>query len=158
MIPSEPSYVIINTAISTSWGFPATPPGCTEFDCKIPSDQCGFDPGFCHTLPATFLVDHIRIYQNKKNPNHTLGCNPINYPTKKFIEGYAFKYKRLVDKHPLKPIMRGTGSCQRNEQCGEGTCNLYKKKCECHADWKGPHCKVWRGGGWWGRRRIFSLC
>jgi len=29
-IPTEPSYVILNTAISTSWGFPNPPPGCTE--------------------------------------------------------------------------------------------------------------------------------
>lgn len=29
-IPTEPSYLILNTAISTSWGFPNPPPGCTE--------------------------------------------------------------------------------------------------------------------------------
>jgi beta-glucan synthesis-associated protein KRE6 len=141
MIPTEPSYVIINTAISTSWGFPEPPPGCTEYDCKVPSQQCGFEAGFCHTLPTSFLIDHIRIYQNKKNPNQTVGCNPKNFPTKKFIQGYAFKYKRLKDKHPLKPIMRGRGSCKSNEDCGEGICNRYQK-CECHEDWKGPHCKV----------------
>lgn len=36
-IPSEPSYVLINTAISKDWGFPKTCPegcGCKEYDCE----------------------------------------------------------------------------------------------------------------------------
>ena len=34
-IPDEPSYIILNTAISTSWGFLNPPWGCTEYDCKV---------------------------------------------------------------------------------------------------------------------------
>jgi len=35
-LPNEPSYIIFNTAISTSWGFPNPPYGCNVYDCKDP--------------------------------------------------------------------------------------------------------------------------
>lgn len=38
-IPTEPSYIILNTAISTTWGFPQTCPdgcACDCFDCNKP--------------------------------------------------------------------------------------------------------------------------
>lgn len=62
-VPREPSYLIFNTAISTSWGFPEPPPGCDKYDCKVADGTCGMNPGFCHSLPATFLIDHVRVYQ-----------------------------------------------------------------------------------------------
>jgi len=42
-IPSEPSYIIFNTAISTSWGFPTAPWGCSDYDCKTSAGKCGFN-------------------------------------------------------------------------------------------------------------------
>jgi beta-glucan synthesis-associated protein KRE6 len=141
VIPSEPSYVIINTAISTSWGFPATPPGCDEYDCKTDKGRCGFAPGFCHTLPATFRVDSVRIYQNKNNTNHSVGCSPPSFPTKKYIIGNEFKYKRATDKHALKDVMVGTGSCKTDKDCGEGVCSK-DHRCHCNPHWGGPHCLV----------------
>ena len=62
-VPQEPSYLIINTAISTSWGFPNPPWGCAGYDCKDPELQCGFNAGFCKSLPAEFLVNYMRVYQ-----------------------------------------------------------------------------------------------
>jgi hypothetical protein len=44
-VPQEPSSIIINTAMSTSWGFPQAPPGCTTYSCDNTADQCGFFPG-----------------------------------------------------------------------------------------------------------------
>lgn len=140
-IPSEPSYLILNTAISTSWGFPEPPPGCDEYDCNTQSGRCGFDQGFCQTLPATFLIDSVRVYQRKDNPKHTVGCNPKEFPTRKYIEGNEFKYKRMIDKHSLKKIVTGKGQCHSDDQCGEGVCTKYKR-CECKPNWQGPHCKV----------------
>jgi hypothetical protein len=35
VIPNEPSYVILNTAVSTTWGFPEAPKGCDIYDCKV---------------------------------------------------------------------------------------------------------------------------
>ena len=76
-IPEEPSYVILNTAISTSWGFPTDIPwGCDIFDCKVSGGQCGFWPGFCESLPAQFEIEYVRVYQDKNNSRHTIGCNP----------------------------------------------------------------------------------
>ena len=49
-IPQEPSSIIINTAMSTSWGFPQPPAGCTEYDCSSSNGQCGFFPGI-HYYP-----------------------------------------------------------------------------------------------------------
>jgi hypothetical protein len=95
-IPAEPSYIIMNTAISTSWGFPNPPYGCTLYDCKNPQGQCGFNPGFCQSLPAKFYIDSVRVYQDKSDANQTIGCNPANYPTKDFIEAHAYRYAELL--------------------------------------------------------------
>jgi hypothetical protein len=139
-IPNEPSYVIFNTAISTSWGFPNPPWGCTDYDCKNTGSQCGFNPGFCKTLPAKFMIDHVRIYQNKADPLHTVGCNPPDYPTRRYIEAHAFRYKTVDDVDVLKPIIRGGSKCHSSDQCGEGQCvNGY---CECSTGWVGPKCLV----------------
>ena len=81
-IPDEPSYIIMNTAISTSWGFPNPPFGCTEYDCKTTEGQCGMNPGFCKSLPAKFLIDSVRVYQNKDDPRQNVGCNPKDRPTR----------------------------------------------------------------------------
>jgi beta-glucan synthesis-associated protein KRE6 len=81
-IPDEPSYIIMNTAISTSWGFPNPPFGCTEYDCKTTEGQCGMNPGFCKSLPAKFLIDSVRVYQNKEDPRQNVGCNPKDRPTR----------------------------------------------------------------------------
>ena len=70
-IPVEPSYIIINTAISSSWGFPNPPWGCTEYDCKTTEGRCGFNSGFCQTLPAKMYVDHVRIFQVRTLILHT---------------------------------------------------------------------------------------
>ena len=81
-IPDEPSYIIMNTAISTSWGFPNPPYGCTEYDCKTTEGQCGMNAGFCKSLPAKFFIDSVRVYQNKEDPRQNLGCNPKDRPTR----------------------------------------------------------------------------
>lgn len=150
-IPNEPSYVIINTAISTSWGFPNPPPGCTEYDCKDTAKQCGMNPGWCKTLPAEYLIDYVRIYQNKNDPRQTVGCNPKDYPTKRFIKAHESRYKALEDTEAIKKIVTGGGSCSDDSQCGEGACrySLLKyftnhgfKGCDCVEGWQGPQCLV----------------
>lgn len=70
-IPSEPAYVIMNTAMSPTWGFPEGETGCPDhcsckcYDCLDLSGKCscGFATGFCSSLPAHFLIDYVRIYQ-----------------------------------------------------------------------------------------------
>lgn len=143
IIPNEPSYIIMNTAISTSWGFPNPPPGCSEYDCKDTAKQCGMNPGWCKTLPAEFKIDYVRVYQNKEDPRQTIGCNPKEYPTKRFILAHEFRYKAVTDVHALKPVKTGGGHCSNDSMCGEGHCSggLFQK-CQCHEDWTGPHCLV----------------
>ena len=140
-IPNEPSYVIINTAISTSWGFPDPPWGCTVYDCKVPEGRCGMFPGFCQQLPAEFHVDNIRVYQNREDPLQTIGCNPQDYPTKKFILAHEYRYKRLTDVHAMKPVVVGTARCSKDADCGEGYCNS-NKRCHCRKGWVGSRCLV----------------
>jgi hypothetical protein len=140
-IPQEPSYIIFNTAISTSWGFPNPPPGCTEYDCKTEAGRCGVNPGFCKTLPAEFKVAHVRVYQNKKDGNQTVGCNPRSHPTKRYIAAHPKKYTLAYDPLPLKKVVKGRGHCKKDADCGEGTCSS-SGRCRCHSDWTGPHCLV----------------
>lgn len=140
-IPVEPSYIILNTAISTSWGFDDPPPGCTEYDCKTEAGRCGMSPGFCQSLPAEMHIDHVRVYQKKNHSSHYVGCNPQQYPTKKFIEAHEYRYKRQIDKHALKPVMKGGGHCREDSHCGEGVCGGLSR-CHCHHGWVGPHCLV----------------
>jgi beta-glucan synthesis-associated protein KRE6 len=140
MIPNEPSYIILNTAISTSWGFPNPPWGCTLYDCKDPDGQCGFNAGFCKSLPAHFKIDYVRVYQNKNDKTQTIGCNPRGYPTKKFIAGHEYRYKLKLDPHPILPIQVGGGKCSSDSACGDGTCHF--SRCRCDPDWTGPHCLV----------------
>ena len=139
-IPNEPSYIIMNTAISTSWGFPAPPWGCTEYDCKTTSGRCGMSKGFCESLPAEFHIDSVRVYQRSQagtaghsspsdkssahsttyvygmNTNeerkgkHTLGCNPQDFPTRSFIKAHEERYI-YKDITSKKPIQKGGASC-----------------------------------------------
>jgi beta-glucanase (GH16 family) len=155
MIPNEPSYIIMNTAISTSWGFPNPPPGCTDYDCKDPVKQCGMNPGWCKTLPAEFKIDYVRLYQNPTDPKQTIGCNPKEYPTKRFIKAHEYRYKGLNEKQALDDVVTGGGECHSDMDCGAnygtGTCqySIWKffsnagwKGCVCHQDFQGPHCLV----------------
>eukprot|EP01041_Mallomonas_annulata_P001781 gene1781-3454_t len=142
-IPEEPSYLIINTAISNSWGFPDPPWGCTEYDCKTAEGKCGVWPGFCEQFPVDFEMDSIRVYQKKGDPYQTIGCNPEKFPTRKFIEAHEYRYKRQIDVHALKPLRVGGGRCKVDSDCGEGTGKcLSNSKCRCEDGWVGPRCLV----------------
>ena len=74
-IPSEPMYLILNTAISSTWGFPAPMPEgckCKTFKCGDPACECALPPGFCDNFPASFLIDSVRVYQAE---DHVLACS-----------------------------------------------------------------------------------
>jgi beta-glucanase (GH16 family) len=131
-IPIEPSYLIMNTAISSTWGFPYdTPSTCAKcFDCNDPKCACNFDPGYCQMLKegVTMYIDSVRIYQSPNDAAHvgaphTLGCDPPDYPTKDWIEGHSDRYMRtppfsLEDTGPLHRIQRGGGQCLNDNDCG----------------------------------------
>eukprot|EP00596_Hydrurales_sp_CCMP1899_P010011 CAMPEP_0119039412 /NCGR_PEP_ID=MMETSP1177-20130426/8873_1 /TAXON_ID=2985 /ORGANISM="Ochromonas sp, Strain CCMP1899" /LENGTH=582 /DNA_ID=CAMNT_0007003233 /DNA_START=119 /DNA_END=1864 /DNA_ORIENTATION=- len=139
-IPDEPSYMIMNTAISTSWGFPNPPFGCNEYDCKTTEGQCGFNPGFCKSLPAKFLIDNVRVYQNKDDPRQNIGCNPKDRPTRKFIKAKEYRYSIPTRAHALFPLNVGGEKCADSKECGSGYCSFMR--CRCHAGYMGPRCLV----------------
>jgi len=133
-IPVEPSALILNTGISSTWGFPMnTKPGCTKcFDCNNATCACNFNDGFCNMMKRSkvaMYIDHIRVYQSKNNSAHvgkphSVGCDPVEYPTKEYIKGNEYRYMRSApfvfeDKGPLKKKIRiGGGKCKHNSDCG----------------------------------------
>lgn len=149
-IPNEPSYLIMNTAVSTSWGFPNAPTGCDpDYDCKDPEKRCGFFPGFCKNLPAEMKIDHIRVFQNKEDPIMTVSCDPKEYPTKRYIAANDYLYSLITEPRSLKKVKTGGGGCAYDGDCGptgSGQCFWswikLSKHCRCEEDWMGPYCKV----------------
>lgn len=133
-IPVEPSYFIMNVAVSSTWGFPYDRPNwCPKncFDCSRPQCACSFYPGYCQMLESrktAMYIDHIRLYQSNDDSAHvgqphTLGCDPPEYPTKEWIEGHFYHYMRnppfsYDDTHPLKKVAHGGGSCKVDADCG----------------------------------------
>jgi hypothetical protein len=130
-IPAEPTYLIMNTAVSSTWGFPYDAPDwCVKcFDCNDPKCQCAMSPGFCKMLQqgdVAMYIDSIRVYQTNEphlGNNHTTGCDPPDFPTKEFIQGHSYRYMRnppfsYEDKHPLRPVQRGGADCKTDSDCG----------------------------------------
>ncbi|CAO1624950.1 unnamed protein product [Sympodiomycopsis kandeliae] len=68
-VPQEPMYIILNLAISSGFG-------------DIDWDNIRF--------PGKYLIDHVRVYQTKGQEN--VGCDPPDFPTKKYIEKHAEAY------------------------------------------------------------------
>jgi beta-glucan synthesis-associated protein KRE6 len=144
MIPREPMYLIMNTAVSKNWGFPAPcPDGCTCdcFECDNPLCECAIPSGYCNNLPANFEIDYVRVYQAANDTNHILGCSPVDRPTEIFIEGHLKRYMAEGQTRPLQPVVSGGGACSSNLHCGGQTNGVCASgNCACNNAWTGPHC------------------
>jgi len=171
-IPAEPSYFILNTAISSTWGFPQKKPDFCKpcYDCRLSECRCNFNPGFCQMVlnGVNFEIDFVRVYQStdpNAHPgnNHTVGCDPVEYPTKEWIKGHSYLYSRPApfgysDTGPLKKIQSGGAACNDDNDCGKqrGSCvpaslHDYAKSatskhtiagtvCKCASGFTGPNC------------------
>mmetsp|Transcript_115021 Transcript_115021/g.332328 ORF Transcript_115021/g.332328 Transcript_115021/m.332328 type:complete len:698 (-) Transcript_115021:4-2097(-) len=132
-IPIEPTYLIFNTAVSSTWGFPyVVPDGCEKcYDCNDPKCECALGPGFCKMMreqDVAMYIDSVRVYQSRDpsahvGANHTLGCDPPEYPTRGWIKGHSYQYMRNApfsydDKEPLRKVQRGGGKCRSHADCG----------------------------------------
>lgn len=104
IIPEEPSYIILNTAVSHVWGFPEPCDGidkptcsaCWEcYDCTNPECQCSLPEAMrgCANLPAVMKIDYIRLYQDLKDPSRSVGCSPSSHPTEKYISAFPASYQ-----------------------------------------------------------------
>ena len=151
-IPSEPMYLIMNTAVASSWGFPKPCPegcDCKCYECGNPDCACGRPDGFCENLPASFEIDYVRAYQAKNDSKHILGCSTKQRPTAKFIMGHKKDYSNWEggQREPLQPIQHGGGYCTKDKQCGypsKGACSNIKR-CVCEDEFTGPMCLSHRG-------------
>jgi len=145
-IPSEPMYMIMNTAVASSWGFPTPCPDgceCECFECGNPECACALPAGYCENFPASFEIDYVRVYQAVNESRHMLGCSPAHRPTEKFIQGHVKRYVSEGQTAPLEPIRAGGGMCSLHSDCGrndrQGTCST-SGTCSCVKGWTGPHC------------------
>lgn len=149
-IPNEAMYLIMNTAVASSWGFPAPcPSGCTCecFECGNPDCACALPSGYCDNFPASFEIDYVRVYQAKSEPKHTLGCSPEKKPTELFIKGHESRYMEPGDKRPLEPVRKGGALCTEASQCGgnhHGHCSD-RGFCVCSKNFTGPACLAHAG-------------
>lgn len=146
-IPSEPMYMLLNTAVSSSWGFPTPCPDgceCDCFQCGNPECACGLPPGYCENFPAAFEIDYVRVYQAVNESRHTMGCSPAHRPTAQFIQGHVKRYVEEGETMPLQPVRAGGGSCTKPKDCGQGArrgiCSP-SGTCSCNKGWTGPHCR-----------------
>eukprot|EP00934_Nitzschia_sp_Nitz4_P002925 Nitzschia sp. Nitz4//scaffold114_size70088//17202//19510//NITZ4_005972-RA/size70088-snap-gene-0.11-mRNA-1//-1//CDS//3329533408//2915//frame0 len=149
-IPREAMYLIMNTAVASSWGFAIPCPAdctCECFECGNPDCECALPEGYCKNFPASFEIDYVRVYQAKNEKKHILGCSPVDRPTELFIEGHQKRYMDSGDRSPLQPVVTGGAPCQRNSQCGgigKGSCSE-RGFCVCGMNFTGPTCLAHAG-------------
>jgi len=143
-IPSEPMYLLMNTAVSSHWGFPAPCPegcSCECFECGNPKCACGMPDGYCENFPASFEIDYVRVWQAVNDSKHMLGCSTEERPSSLFIQGHAKRYMEGDQKRPLLPVATGGGPCYNDTACGSrkrGHC--VNKECKCNDGFTGPRC------------------
>ena len=150
-IPSEPMYLLMNTAVSSSWGFPTPCPDncdCSCYECGNPTCACAVPAGYCDNFPAHMEIDYVRVYQAVNESKHYLGCSPEHRPTDLFIKGHAKRFMATGQKRVLEPIQQGGGACAKNSDCGTqrgmGSCSSVGS-CVCSNNYTGPNCLTHAG-------------
>lgn len=149
-IPSEAMYLIMNTAVASSWGFPTPCPegcSCECFECGNPDCACALPTGYCENFPAYFDIDYVRVYQAVGEEKHTQGCSPMNKPTSLFIQGHRKRYMDIGDRAPLQPLRTGGADCVGSNDCGgvsRGMCSS-GGFCICKRGSTGPTCLAHAG-------------
>lgn len=144
-IPSEPMYLIMNTASASSWGFPLPCPegcDCECYECGNPDCDCALPVGYCDNFPANFEIDYVRVWQAVDDPRHQLGCSTKDRPTQLFIEGHKERYMEDDQTEPLQPLKIGGATCTSDLECGgeiHGFCSA-EGVCVCNDGFAGSSC------------------
>lgn len=143
IMPEEPMYLILNVAVSGSWG--ATPPNVGR-----PCRGNGSDEKvnrICDGFPMYLKIDYIRLYQDLSNQSTmAVGCDPPTHPTHEWIESHIEEYEDYDNK--LVQV-QGGASCRDTNDCTAklqnshpvrtGTCT--RRRCVCTSKyWGGPRC------------------
>lgn len=144
-IPSEPMYLIMNTASSSSWGFPVPCPegcDCECYECGNPDCDCALPVGYCDNFPANFEIDYVRVWQAVGDPRHQLGCSTEDRPTQLFIKGHKERYMEDDQTEPLQPLRIGGATCTSDLECGSETHGLCSAEgmCVCNDGFAGSSC------------------
>jgi len=147
-IPSEPMYILMNLAVSPTWGF-TCPDGCTCecLQCGNPDCACALPLGFCENFPASFDIDYVRVFQAVGEKKHIVGCSPESRPTSLYIKGHQERYMEPGDTIPLQPIQNGGANCRVDDDCGlsrNGKCSSWGV-CVCKENYTGPTCLAHAG-------------
>lgn len=150
IIPEEPMYLIFNTAISSTWGFPQPCPegcDCSCFDCRLDECSCGIPNRMCSNFPAEMLIDYVRVYQAVGDDDQIVGCSTPTHPTKRYINGHKDDYKSDGDNEILKSVHVGGGMCKSSTNCGgKDVGNCVEGRCHCEVTTRtGPHCMAHAG-------------
>ncbi|RLN44871.1 hypothetical protein BBJ28_00009698 [Nothophytophthora sp. Chile5] len=143
--PEEPSYIILNVALSSAWG--TYPPN--------PGEPCRGDGTdeennyICDSFPLYMKIDYVRLYQDLSDDSDMAHeCDPASHPTRQFILDNLSDY---VDGDNENVEVTGGAPCRDYTDCTipysvlytfhTGTCNTDTGRCECTNEyWGGPRC------------------
>lgn len=142
----EPMYLIVNVALSTSWGSRPPNPGspCTGNGLDQTTNKV------CQGFPMHLHIDHIRLYQDTSaGSKMAIGCNPATHPTKEWIDGHLSEYQDSINK---VIEVSGGAACMTDDDCSvspistmkikTGKCSNQMCKCLFPSSWGGPRCTL----------------
>jgi hypothetical protein len=143
--PEEPSYIILNVALSAAWG--TYPPNPGE-PCRGDGDD-ELTNFICDSFPLYMKIDYVRLYQDTSSSSTMQHeCDPASHPTRQWIldneEEYVDVDNQLVE-------VNGGAPCRDYRDCTipfsvqytfhTGVCNADTGRCECTNEfWGGPRC------------------
>ncbi|RLN49823.1 hypothetical protein BBJ29_004636 [Phytophthora kernoviae] len=143
--PEEPSYIILNVALSSSWGtYPPNPGKPCRGDGTDVEDNY-----ICDSFPLYMKIDYIRLYQDtSEGSTMARECDPASHPTRQWILDNLSDYVDGDNKHVE---VQGGAPCRDYKDCTipfsvqqtfhTGICNTNTGRCECTNEfWGGPRC------------------
>ena len=143
-------YMIMNTAVASSWGFPVPCPDgcdCSCYECGNIDCDCAIPTGYCSNFPAHFEIGYVRVWQAVDDDNQQVGCSTEERPTDLFIEGHKKRYMDDSDKEPLMAVQYGGAKCDSDLDCGgsmHGICSS-SATCVCSKGFAGSNCLAYAG-------------
>jgi len=66
---------------------------------------------------SSCVLSQVRVYQNKADDRHLVGCDHPKFPTKKFIAGHEWRYMRDKELRPLLPLKKVSSSSSSSSSC-----------------------------------------